>query len=293
MRQKVFGVVLLALLASFSNVRAQDSLTRREWQVDGLTREALVYTPPGATTKAAPLVFAFHGHGGTMRNAARMYHIHTLWPEAIVVYMQGLNTPGALTDPEGKKPGWQHTIGAQGDRDLKFFDAVLASLKKDYKVDAKRVFSTGHSNGGGFTYLLWAARPDDFAAFAPSAAIARAVIPSDALPALAELEKKLKPNSESGFSRNKKFIPKPALHFAGENDPLVKFEWQRLSILALRKLNQSDDGKPWDKDPRCTIYESKTGAPLVTYIHKGTHAYPQEAPEIIVKFFKAQTGTDK
>ena len=43
---------------------------RREWQVDGVTREALVYVPAQAKTTAAPVVFAFHGHGGTMRHAA-------------------------------------------------------------------------------------------------------------------------------------------------------------------------------------------------------------------------------
>ncbi|MEI9864297.1 MAG: hypothetical protein WDN00_07025 [Limisphaerales bacterium] len=45
---------------------------------------------------------------------------------------------------------------------MKFFDAVLARLKQDYKVDAKRIYCTGHSNGGGFTYLLWLARGDVF-----------------------------------------------------------------------------------------------------------------------------------
>src|SRR6478672_3764464 len=51
-----------------------------------------------------PLVFDFHGHGGKDRHAARSHRLHEAWPEAVVVYMQGLNTPGKLTDPEGKKP---------------------------------------------------------------------------------------------------------------------------------------------------------------------------------------------
>ena len=33
-----------------------------------------------------------------------------------------------------------------------------------FKIDEKRVYATGHSNGGGFTYLLWTCRPDAFAA---------------------------------------------------------------------------------------------------------------------------------
>ncbi|MCB1064357.1 MAG: hypothetical protein KDN20_15745, partial [Verrucomicrobiae bacterium] len=104
----------------------QPELQRVEIQVEGVAREFLVHTPASAKEKATPLVFAFHGHGGSMRNASRMFAMHQHWPEAISVYMQGLNTPGRLTDPEGKKPGWQGRPGDQGDRDLKFFDAVLA-----------------------------------------------------------------------------------------------------------------------------------------------------------------------
>jgi len=121
--------LLLALcLAAWSVTCAADTLPRRQWTVDGVVREALVYTLPQAHTNPSPVVFAFHGHGGSMLNAARTFGFHTRWPEAVVVYMQGLNTPGRLTDPEGKKPGWQSAVGDQGDRDLKFFDAVLASL---------------------------------------------------------------------------------------------------------------------------------------------------------------------
>ena len=89
------------------------------------------------------------------------------------------------------------------------------------------------------------------------------------------------------------FIPKPVMHVAGENDPLVKFTWQKLMIDALRKRNQCDDGKPWSADKRCTIYPSRIDAPVVAYIHSGTHQYPKAAPEIIVKFFKEHAKPDK
>src|SRR5262245_9478766 len=149
---------------------ALKDLVRREWMIGETTREALLYVPAAAKSTPAPVVFAFHGHGGTMQHAAAMFDYQHVWPEAIVVYMQGLNTPGRLTDPEGKRPGWQNLPGGQDDRDLKFFDAVLATLKSDYKVDESRIYATGHSNGGGFTYLLWRTRGDVFAAVAPSAA---------------------------------------------------------------------------------------------------------------------------
>lgn len=261
----VFSLAALVLaLAACAGVRAADEPARREWTVDGVAREALVYTPTTARSNAAPLVFVWHGHGGNMQQVMRASPLHVFWPEAIVVYPQGLKTPGRLTDPEGKKNGWQHGVGAQGDRDLKFFDAMLTSLKKDFKVDEKRIFSTGHSNGGGFTYLLWAERGDKFAAFGPSSA---SITPKQ-LPALK---------------------PKPVLHIAGENDPLVKFEWQKMTMDALRKLNQCDAGQPWDKVEFCTLYPSKLGAPVVTFIHPGNHTFHQAAPAAIVKFFKEFT----
>jgi polyhydroxybutyrate depolymerase len=229
----------------------------RNWMVDGVRREALVHVPV-ATGEPAPLVFVFHGHGGTARNAARTFSIHTHWPEAVVVYPQGLNTPGRLTDPEGRKPGWQHGPGEQGDRDLKFFDAMLAQLRRERAIDDTRVYSTGHSNGGGFTYLLWAKRGDVLAAVAPSAAAARA--------ARGEL------------------APKPVLHLAGRRDELVKFAWQEETIRALRRLNGTREGAPWA--PSATIYASERGTPVVTFIHEGAHAFPREAPPLIVRFFR-------
>jgi polyhydroxybutyrate depolymerase len=250
--------MVVLLLCVGNRADAADSLVRKEWKVDGVSREALLYVPPTAKTTPTPVVFAFHGHGGTMQHAATNFAYHEHWPEAIAVYMQGLNTPGVLTDPLGKKSGWQKTIGDKNDRDLKFFDAVLATLKKDYQVDEKRVYATGHSNGGAFTYLLWATRGDVFAAVAPSGAIAR---------------------RQSGDLK-----PKPVLHVAGETDNLVRFEWQKLMIDSLRKLNGCADGTPWGQ--WCTLYPSKTGTPVVTYIYPGGHAFPQEAPPIIVKFFK-------
>src|SRR5688572_1842385 len=109
---KIIHVLFLVCFVFASTSRAQESLARREWKIDGVTREGLIHIPATVKTNDTPVVFAFHGHGGSMRNSARTFRYHTIWPEAIVVYLQGLNTPGRLTDPEGKKPGWQHSVGA-------------------------------------------------------------------------------------------------------------------------------------------------------------------------------------
>jgi polyhydroxybutyrate depolymerase len=278
MRRLALIIVLVGSLAA--PIRAADSLTRMEWKIEGVTREALLYAPPAAKTTPSPVVFAFHGHGGTMRGAAAGMAYHRLWPEAIAVYMQGLNTPGALTDPEGKRPGWQKAVGDQNDRDLKFFDAVLATLKADYKVDEKRIYATGHSNGGGFTYLLWSARGDVFAAVAPCAAAALIGSPPDDLPAA------LAPWVERAKRTMKNLKPKPVFHMAGQNDPLVRFQWQKRTIDGLRRLNGCGEGMPWGE--HCTLYPSKSGTPVVTYIHPGGHQLPRDVPAVIVKFFKEQ-----
>lgn len=237
--------------------------TTMQFTVDGQQREALVYVPENIDSPA-PVVFGFHGHGGNMRSASRTFHFHELWPEAIVVYMQGVPTPGRLTDPEGKRNGWQHNQGDHKDRDLKFFDAVLTALKEKYKVDDKRIFASGHSNGGGFTYLLWLSRGDRLAGVAASAAGGR------------------------GITNLK---PKNAMHIAGRNDPLVTFAGQQLTMNAVRKtLGCTTESTPWNENG--LKYETKEGFSWIEVIHDGDHKYPSFAPDLTIRFFKEIKPSD-
>jgi len=66
-------LLLLGLwVVTAANAQAENPLMRCEWNMDGVVREALVQIPPKAKAEAPPIVFAFHGHGGSMHNAARM-----------------------------------------------------------------------------------------------------------------------------------------------------------------------------------------------------------------------------
>ena len=79
------------------------------------------------------------------------------------------------------------------------------------------------------------------------------------------------------------------MHIAGEQDERVPFATQRRAMEAVRKLNEcSAEGRPWGKAGSlvATEYPSATGTPFVAVIHPGTHKYPDEAPELIAKFFK-------
>lgn len=254
-RALLFGLALL--IAGDLRAAVPERLV---WTIDGVEREALVYAPVDAAKGGAPLVLAFHGHGGTAAQAARSFALHRAWPEAIVVYPQGLPTPGVLTDRAGRKNGWQAVAGAQADRDLKFVDRLLADLQTRFRYNPHRVYAMGHSNGGAFTYLLWAERGPIFAAVAPSAAVlARGV---------------------------ERLTPKPVLHVGSPDDPLVKFAWQARMIDRLLALN---GGGPRRPDARgYTSYPSpRAGVETATYLREGGHHFPADATAHIVKFFQA------
>lgn len=255
-------ITLVLVLTGLSTPATAADPHHRTWVVAGVEREALVYLPASrSSTAPASLVFVFHGHGGTMAHAARRLALHHPWPEAIVVYPQGLPTPGRLTDPQGKKSGWQSAPGAQDDRDLAFVDTLIADLRATHAINPRRIYATGHSNGGGFTYLLWHARPHVFAAFAPVAAT----------PDPAYLPR----------------VPRPVFHVAGHADRLVKFAWQRRSIDFVRRLNScADTGTPWPAAPDCTLYPSSQDSPVVTFVHPGGHEWPAPASARIAAFFR-------
>jgi polyhydroxybutyrate depolymerase len=245
-----------------AQVAAPAGLARQTWTVDGVERSALVAAPRGVEAGArVPLVLVFHGHGGTSANAARTFRIHEAWPEAVVIYPQGLPTVGAITDPEGRLPGWQSLAGDNGDRDLHLTDAMLEWAQSHYPIDPARVFAAGHSNGGSMVYLLWAVRGDRFAAFAPAASVFRPTLILKA-------------------------SPKPALIIAGRQDPLVPFASQELTINAVLRLNQaSADAASWSGDAR--LHASSIGADVVAYVHPGGHPMPADAGALMARFFKS------
>jgi polyhydroxybutyrate depolymerase len=252
----------VAVLTASEATAAANRLVERTWDVAGVTRTALISDLPAGPQKK-PLVLVFHGHGGSARQAARSFKLHELWPAARVIYPDGLPTPGVLTDPTGRRSGWQAQAGSQGDRDLAFFDAILTSLREEGTLDPQQVYATGHSNGGAFVYLLWAERGETLTAIAPSAAVFR--------------------------SEAAKFQPKPVLHLAGMKDDLVKFAWQERMLDTVLRIN---GGGPRQKstpgEVRYTPAQPAKGAPTIVLLHPGGHTFPSESAARIVAFFQNQ-----
>ena len=61
-------VVIVAVLLAFpwNAVRAAEAPARQEWNLDGVTREALVHVPAAAKTTPSPVVLARGSPGGSM-----------------------------------------------------------------------------------------------------------------------------------------------------------------------------------------------------------------------------------
>ena len=185
-------------------------VARKEWSVGGTKRTAEIFLP--TKTEGAPIVFGFHGHGGTGGYCARRWNLQALWPEAIFVYPNGLPTK-TPHDLDGGKPGWQMFGGGLllPNRDLAFFEAMRETAKKEWKVDEKQIYCTGHSNGAGFTYYLWGQKPTLFAALGVVAGAGERLI------------------------RNAK--PCPLLVIGAKNDPIVKWDQQQAAIDAAKRIN--------------------------------------------------------
>lgn len=232
------------------------------WRIMGEERAAIVYPPAMQDKHAkAPLIFVFHGHGDNAWFATEQFPFQTLWPEAIVVFPQGLPTVSA-SDPKGERRGWQHLPGEGGDRDLKLFDAMLRTMRSKFRVDDQRIYAAGFSNGGFFDYILWAQRGNLFAAFVPCAAALREPLQIR--------------------------TPKPVFVVAGEKDDRVPFAEQRKTIEMLRQIDGcAAEGKAAG-DPRAMRYESGAGTPVVAFVHPGGHAVPPASTALMTHFLQQQ-----
>ncbi len=256
----VLGLAGLLLTAAAGRPAAAQPLTMH-WAIEGVDRQALVFAPTSPFKDAkTPVLFAFHGHGGTMGTAALAMRFQSLWPEALVVYMQGLPTPSPV-DPQGRHPGWQSNAGDLGDRDLKFFDAALASLKAKYPLDPRRIYAAGFSNGGYFSYLLWTARAGTFAGFASIAGALR-----------------------TGMQLT---VAKPLLQVIGQQDAIVPVASQMRAVAAAQAVDGATTGGQ-ACGQGCTLYPSSKGAPVEMIVHAGGHTVPPGAAAKIVDFLKAQ-----
>jgi polyhydroxybutyrate depolymerase len=126
----------------------------------GVTRTYLIHIPASYDgRRAIPLVLVFHGGGGQppgmvwisgMNDAADRHGF-------IAVYPAGLNRQW--------KDG--RTAALNPPSDVAFIDALIHKLESDYRIDSRRVYATGISNGAFFSFRLACDLGDEIAAIAP------------------------------------------------------------------------------------------------------------------------------
>lgn len=174
-------------------------------RLDNHQRQFIIETPAGATTdKPRPIVFFFHGAGGSAEQAARTYGwIQKAKAERFfVVFPQGLgakpNAPSSfLLNPTIWRD--ERASTANGIDDAHFFSVLLDKLQTVLPIDRRRVFVTGFSNGASMSFTLGSHFPDRIAAIAPV-------------------------SSESFAPIDHLARPLPVYYLAGTADPLVPFE---------------------------------------------------------------------
>jgi len=148
--------------------------------VDGLSRSYYVYVPTGyGRKKALPVVLVFHGGGGT----ARAVRWETGWAqkaekeEFLAVFPEGSRPDPAerarfALNPQTWNDGSNRpNVGAVARKvdDVKFVRIMIHDLESRFKVDKKRIYATGFSNGASMTFRLGRELARNLAAIAPVA----------------------------------------------------------------------------------------------------------------------------
>ena len=143
--KKIFCSVVF-LVASALSVFAEDII------VDNISRNYIVYAPKNLGDNR-PLLISCHGMNQDAAYQKGMLQIESIADTAKFV----------TVFPNGIDRGWD--IG--GDRDLRFMLVLIDEMVAKYNIDRNRVYISGFSMGGMFTYHAMNRMADKFAAFAP------------------------------------------------------------------------------------------------------------------------------
>lgn len=129
----------------------------------GGARPVSLYVPSAySDDKPAPLLVLLHGYSasGTLQELYLGIRQHAETRGFLYAH------PDGTVDASGKR-FWNATeccdFGKTGVDDLAYLDGLVDEIGKRYKVDPKRVFLVGHSNGGFMSYRLACDKSSKFA----------------------------------------------------------------------------------------------------------------------------------
>jgi polyhydroxybutyrate depolymerase len=127
----------------------------KELIVNGTTREYIIYVPENYTgTSSLPLLLSFHGLTSNMEFNFNYTNFDQLAEDENFI----------VVHPNGISNTW--TVSANDDTDINFIVTLLNQLEEDYNIESNRIYSTGMSMGGFFSFSLACRLSDRIAAVA-------------------------------------------------------------------------------------------------------------------------------
>jgi polyhydroxybutyrate depolymerase len=162
----------LFLLALFVVACREEVLTPARNYTDsiqsgGLERTFLVHVPPTSNaTRPMPLLIVLHGGGGTGQGMVSLTYggFNTLADNEkfIVVYPDGIDNQWN----DGREGNFT-VVNREEIDDVGFISALIDHLSQKHKIDGKRIYVTGISNGAFMSYRLACELSNKIAAIAP------------------------------------------------------------------------------------------------------------------------------
>ncbi|MCK8520115.1 T9SS type A sorting domain-containing protein [Aquimarina sp. D1M17] len=140
---------LLTLLLFTNSFTFAQQVINATIQNDGRTRQYRLYVPASYdASKPAPLILNFHGFTNNIDIQYNQSDFRQLAEDNQFIFV----TPQGLG---GFFSGWaiNNNFGGNED-DLGFSDALINKIQEDYNINEKRIYATGFSNGGFFSYRL-------------------------------------------------------------------------------------------------------------------------------------------
>ncbi len=168
--------ICIIFVVVFAGIFINASIEKREYytlSVSGVERQYLMTIPKNYSDNNAPipLLIACHGGSGNAKQFKESSDYDRLAEQYnfIVVYPDGMSVNRVLPNMRVWNSGYIKAGVELGINDVEFISTLIQNLIARYKIDASRVYMTGHSNGAMMTYRMGGERADLFAAIAPTA----------------------------------------------------------------------------------------------------------------------------
>lgn len=175
----VAGISIFCMSSMATGCDKDDTQPPRHFEasitVDGLQRSYIVNLPPSYysdTTSRYPLVIALHGTGGNAAQFEKDYGFSAKADQSgfVAVYPNGVPSDGILRLRTWNAGTCCDYAMRTGIDDVSFISQVIDKMTGGYRIDSKRVYVTGMSNGGMMSYRLAAELSGKIAAIAPVSA---------------------------------------------------------------------------------------------------------------------------